>query len=119
MTARRKDCDTPKKLRLASPSLSRLPLTRRAIGSRPNTGAAAQRRRRTDNDSRGRERQRGRGELHLARLLHRKESRESRSAAQSDRRGGKYRSSVDAHEPQNPTNSEEYQRRPQGVLYIV
>eukprot|EP00959_Pyramimonas_sp_CCMP1952_P040723 851577-Pyramimonas_sp.AAC.2 len=32
---------------------------------------------------------------------------------------GKYRSSVDAREPQNLTKSEEYQRHLQGVLYIV
>eukprot|EP00959_Pyramimonas_sp_CCMP1952_P323615 6772670-Pyramimonas_sp.AAC.1 len=31
---------------------------------------------------------------------------------------GKYRSSVASREPQNPTKSEEYQRRLQGVLYI-
>ena len=30
---------------------------------------------------------------------------------------GKYRSSVDAREPQNPTKSEEYQRHLQGALY--
>eukprot|EP00959_Pyramimonas_sp_CCMP1952_P076982 1609050-Pyramimonas_sp.AAC.1 len=30
---------------------------------------------------------------------------------------GKYRSSVDAREPHNPTNSEEHQRHLQGVLY--
>eukprot|EP00976_Prorocentrum_cordatum_P055635 1122624-Prorocentrum_minimum.AAC.1 len=30
---------------------------------------------------------------------------------------GNYRSSLDAREPQNPTKSEEYQGRPQGVLY--
>eukprot|EP00976_Prorocentrum_cordatum_P048710 982835-Prorocentrum_minimum.AAC.1 len=29
-------------------------------------------------------------------------------------RGGKYRSSVDTREPQNPTKSEEHKRRPQG-----
>eukprot|EP00976_Prorocentrum_cordatum_P048211 973238-Prorocentrum_minimum.AAC.1 len=32
---------------------------------------------------------------------------------------GIYRSGVDARKPQNPTKSEEYQRRLQGVLYIV
>eukprot|EP00959_Pyramimonas_sp_CCMP1952_P376863 7893421-Pyramimonas_sp.AAC.1 len=32
---------------------------------------------------------------------------------------GKYRSSVDARESQNPTKSEEYQKYLQGVLYIV
>eukprot|EP00959_Pyramimonas_sp_CCMP1952_P267485 5592888-Pyramimonas_sp.AAC.1 len=31
---------------------------------------------------------------------------------------GKYRSSVAAREPQNPTKSEEHQRHLQGVLYI-
>eukprot|EP00976_Prorocentrum_cordatum_P105417 1194254-Prorocentrum_minimum.AAC.3 len=33
--------------------------------------------------------------------------------------GGKYWSSVDAREPQNPTKSETYQGHLQGVLYIV
>eukprot|EP00959_Pyramimonas_sp_CCMP1952_P278902 5831327-Pyramimonas_sp.AAC.1 len=36
----------------------------------------------------------------------------------SSGQGGKYRSSVDAREPRNPTKSEEYQKHLQGVLYI-
>eukprot|EP00976_Prorocentrum_cordatum_P054540 1100720-Prorocentrum_minimum.AAC.1 len=47
----------------------------------------------------------------------------TRGAQRGIRRGpkggteGKYRSSVDAHEPQNPTKSEEYQRYPQAGTY--